>query len=373
LSKPGIYVGSIRATATDTGNGPENTEFELWSTIIVPYTFTSGNRYTHAFKGQSIGPSDVNRYFILLPPGATGLSLSLETGKETHGEMVMALYDPEGHSVDEKWISADQDKKSLIALNEPVLFSGIWEVDVMGYFRLDESSAYDLTIRFFGLESSIDGISTYSQKLGTNPFGTFSVTNLFNFLFLGSATGELEGFQKSDTITIQGDKVSIPFYLNDDFKRVDFELEMSAETYNRFTDIAFNIMDSSGKVIVKDSFRSRSLKIPFKNPSSGGYYTLEIVGGKTHKGGAPWKVRLTERYILYNGITVDVKQNDSWTLRLFPGLKTEVTYTFSRIPPMAPPDTTLTGYIEFKDEPDGNTWLKLPIHIKSTFVLDSEK
>ncbi len=85
-----------RKGQADIKNDPKNIEFELLNTIIIPYIFDHQNNYQQQFHYRSINPGDVDRYFILVPIGATTAKITIAPSKNKFCQVNCFGYTPEG-------------------------------------------------------------------------------------------------------------------------------------------------------------------------------------------------------------------------------------------------------------------------------------
>ena len=98
LASPGVYVGTVWAVPeSDTLAGPS---FGLTSTIIVPYTLDRALE-----RRGAIGPGEIARYPVAVPPGAGGLRARMVVDDTTGG--TLHVFEPDGRPY--------RDRRSAVA------------------------------------------------------------------------------------------------------------------------------------------------------------------------------------------------------------------------------------------------------------------
>jgi len=131
------------------------------------------------------------------------------------------------------------------------------------------------------------------------------------------------------------------------YEKVEFELELTPEVFNMFTDFAVNIKDYSGKILNSDGFSYRKLKISWLPPVSGDYI-LEFIPGFAKKEPKEWQVSLKESFYLFNKINIESSKNS-----FYPDVKKNVDFSIYGVLSVAPEDFYLFGEI-WLDETNKN-------------------
>jgi len=361
LRKPGVYSAAINATPDDGGG---ITATALWNTVVVPYTFGPDNNYARLFQKQTLKPGNIRRVPILVPPGATHLRVEVRTPRGSWGKTRLKITDPAGHEVDlDHWrASSEQGTTAHANIHGRALTPGIWEVLLYGSFRNRKTTTYDLDIAFRGVDSR--PIRSFESEPGKPPHGSFQVTNRYNTRFNGQARGSVVGFQKTHTLEAEGDGASIPFHLSGELSGVDFVLRLSPRTYNRFTDVALQVLDANGKAVAKSGFSNglATIHLENNNGSASASYTLDIRGGFTDDDGSPWTVEVQETFRRRDAIPVSV--NDGAAITLYPQVRAHLDFSLQATPPRPPEGYVNVGQITFTNAATKDAWLTIPIELK---------
>ncbi len=362
LRQPGVYTARVRVTPDD---GNNVAAASLWNTVVTPYIFDRANGYQREFAKRSLAPGQVHRYPILVPPGATHLSVQVTTPKGRWGSTILSLYDPHGHEKPLRNWRALSKNASVASANVTgrELKPGIWEVMTYGSFRNQAPSKYTLNVLFRGIES--ETIRQFESEPGKPPYGSFQVTNRYDLPFHGSAQGQVIGFRRTHTLGAETDTVSMPFSLNRELDRVDFALRLAPRTYNRFTDVALQVLDRNGTALAKGGFSNGNATLSFSNPGGAAQstpYTLQIAGGLTHDNGDEWSVEVEETYVRTQHIAVTV--NDGQAITLYPQIRAHLDFSLSATPPRPPSGYTNVGTVKFLGRQSHKPWLVVPIDLE---------
>ena len=358
LSKPGVYSGRILATPDDGAGVPA---FALWATVVSPYTFEASNRYALDVEDRGLEPGDFDRFPVLVPPGASRMIVTMAAAGDAYCDAVLWLYDPAGHAVavDEMSASSERNLTAVANVGGKDLTPGIWEVVPLSGFQGKASSRYSLAVRFRGLDAS--PITTLQTAPGKAATAQLSITNRFDTRFSGSVEGELFGYRRTRTETIDGDTYEGTFHMNSDIERVDLVLRLTPKVYNRFTDVAVNVVDESGAAIAKDGFSTGVARVSVDNPSrtKASTYTLQIKGGLTKRSEAAWKVTIEETFVRASRNAVGAEG----TVVLYPNVPASVRLTMTGTPPQAPSGYTNVGEVKLTDRKTDEMWLNVPIEL----------
>ena len=371
LKDPGVYVGKIVAYRKE-GKGDRfskaNVEFELLNTVIIPYIFHPGNDYKQEFRNQKLEAGDIRRYFILIPPGASSGEILLSPSPHKQCRVRAYIFDPKGHTYARLGFADSQTDKSVSkVIPKSDLVPGIWEVVTYASFANKFTSYYELTISFTGFKIEPEVIDTFDFKFGEKPKGSFYVINLYNQPFKGVADGMIEGYKRKIKKEIKGrDTFTYHFTLSEEVEMVVFDLLIPPESFNKFTDIAVNILDPSGRAEVKRALTYGKETITFFNPG-GGDYTYQIKGALTHPDGdTKWEFELTEYYYTMDKIPVSISKNGRGVFDLYPGVKTKLEFELAEAPSATPDGFLSFGTIDFMDHLTERIKVSVPITFKLT-------
>lgn len=352
INKPGLYCGKIYAFQK--GSKYSETaalEFELLSTVIVPYTFDHSNNYQQKFENQKLNAGDLLRYFILVPTGATTAKIDLTPAKNKFCRINGCCYDPAGKKYFEtNYLNSTTQNVIEQLIPSDDLVAGIWEIDVYADFLNSKTSTYDLTITFCSFDIDPPVISNYNYQIGREPGGQFVVTNQFNVPFYGFGSGEMLGYLRTrQKSAIERDVFDYDFKPEADVKKVEFLFDFDDDSFLKFSDVAVNIYDAKRKTIVKEALTFDKGSISF-NPVANEYYTLEVKAASVYPIiDTEWKFELTEKYYINEEIKIKVYAENDRVFRLYPSIPKKLDFTLEKSARIAPDGFSIFGQIKFFD------------------------
>lgn len=369
LKKPGLYTGKVTGYLKGEPHDPENMEFELLNTIIIPYIFDYQNDYHQKFANQTVSAGELVRYFIQVPPGASGMSLEFQPSQNQYCAAYPVVFDPAGRR-EALLDQVDSRKKNRITkiITDDDLLPGIWEIDVYSAFTENIKSTFDFEVNFTGLEISPSQLTRFDYNAGSQPQGRFEVINQFNRPFQGTAQGIIAGYHRIFTRTVSEgvDELAYRFQVGKEVEKVVFRLKFPVDSFHKFTNIAINIKDGQGKYLVKEGMTYGTSTIAFDSPQPG-IYTLEIPGAKTYNHTQDsWQVEITEYYYFEASKRVElaIQQNNKQAFTLYPQITAEFNFELNEAPVVTPRGYSLFGLVMFKDSNTGD--------IEATFKIDMD-
>ena len=355
LRTPGIYSGRVLGTPDGGAGVPA---LSLWTTVVVPYTFDAGNAYGLDTEVE-LAPGEVARFPVLVPPGATSLSVELHPGK--HASVRLYAFDPAGRPVDaEAPVAAATDQSvATLRIGDAELTPGTWELVLYASHRERQTSEVYLSVRFRGLDYA--PVRTLSFPAGQAPSGRVSVTNRYDVRFQGSVTGSLTGFRRQRTVKAEGEMVSQPFSTNADVARVDFSLQLSAKAYARFTDVAITILDEEGTALEKSGFVNGKATIGVQTDGAARALRLDIRGAVANSDAHsdPWNVEIVETWTRRKVITIA-----GGDVTLWPSVVESVDFELDGTPPRAPDGFENAGSVILTDRRSREVWAEIPVRVK---------
>ena len=345
LRKPGLYVGSIYAYRKDLPHKPENIEFRLLNTVVVPYTLSAENHFTLEMTDQQVDPGDIRRYFVDVPAGMQVLNTRLTSPEGKFCRALVSIFSPTGEEA-ASWVPK-VEKRPGPAYNQVAgrkLYPGVWEIVVWGYYQNRETSTYNLRIQASGFQSEPRELEAFTYRHPNPPSGKFKVVNLVNRNFEGTIQGETLGYRRTMKPVISSTKWVYPFRMPKGVERVRFALELSKKDFNLFTDFAVQIRDSRGRALAQGGFSYHDLQIGIPNDGRGNTFNLVLIPGFADKRPRPFKVEIREEYYTSRRIAIRVGP-----ARIYPYVPTELTFSLSEPPGPVPEGFLPMGQILFRD------------------------
>lgn len=353
MKQPGLYTGLLKASRADRTNFPE---FEMPVTVVIPYEFNYENNYMKTFIGK-LAPAEVKRYFLNIPAGSSSMKVKLYRDKQDYTKAWYSLHDQQGRTVESSGL-LDSDENEFEEFDFYYdLLPGVYELDVVGYYKATDSVDYKLDLEFFSIES-----------VGSNTVGKnkryVNVINRFNRVERFDLSAELTGYENDYFIEIKDSSLyEMPFIMNADEKEKIFNLSLSKEDYNKTTDFETQIIDTSGKVISSSSFGYKDNEISIYNSYDAEElkFTLKLVPAFV-KSDEEITVHITEETILKERIEIQGRNKGNSEVILYPSIKEtiDLDYDFSGI--NFPEQTIPRGIIYFSNPENKNTIYELPIY-----------
>ncbi len=342
MKRPGLYNAKVLAYRNGgwfSGNSAENKEFELMCTYVKPVPLNEQNGFRWDSGVLTIKRGDVKRVFFDVPAKASSGSITLTIPSGAFANVRAYLYDPAGREKHASAIRSERYEKGLIQIKTDELEPGTWELDLYADFRNEQPSKCKAVLAFSGLTVHPDVVSDIHYRNGSDASGQFNVINNFDELVECSLSGSVMGIQRKDHIEDDSDHYEYDFSVSKACERVSFELELTPDVFNLFTDFAVNIKNYSGKVQYASGFSYRTLTINF-TPERAGDYILEFIPGFARHEAQDWGVTITEKQYYFKNFPV---QKDH--LSFYPHVEKTVNFVISGQLPVAPDDYTLFGEI----------------------------
>lgn len=347
LREPGVYTGRVVATPRSASSRRVDTAFELTTTVVVPHRFDRGNDYALDVMGEDLALGELKRWFVMAPPGATTLDVRLAPTKGRFSFVQLYVFAPDGSmiEVDERYADSEKGTTAHATVTADRLdAAGTYEIvayaDYRRYAASGRTSRFDLKARFGGI--TLDG-PLLSFTAGEAPSGTLALLEAFDQRFLGHASARVDGVEQSETLTVEGDTFTHGFTLAAPYRGVVFELEVSPETYGRFTDAALNIFDASGNAVAQSGFSAARAVVVL--PQGSGGYRLELKGGMAVARKESFELRLKTRYLYERPIPVEVTKDGGRDFALYPGVRSDLSVELAALPPQAPDGFAQSGLV----------------------------
>lgn len=366
LREPGLHVGTVLGTVKGSSRGgAAEREFELVVSIIVPREFTVANDYSMEFEGRELDPGALQREFVRVPTGASSMEVVCRVPEGEEGSVRTVLHDPEGRRFLRGGFAESEgprERRFVVAGDD--LRPGTWEVVNRADMTTDTRSTYDLGISFSGLHSRPEEIAALDfDAPGEAPTAAFEVVNRFSEPFEGTAAGSVDHWRRERNVEVEGSVFTYDFTVDETIAAVEFEIELTGETYNRMTDCAVNIMDSEGVYAAQSGLGQRFGDVSL-SPASPGGYTLEVVAAFSLPDDAEsWSLDLVERFELAEPVALSVTQRGETSLRVVPDVPATLEIEAAASPVTAPSGFVNAGEVRLVDDDTGGIRLRVPVRL----------
>lgn len=359
LKNPGLYTAKIIATRDDASSFPE---FEMLATVVIPYEFNSSNNYRMNWKDETVQQGMIKRYFIKLPAGQNAMKIILSRDKlsKKYSRCRYFLHNNDGIQVDISSVLYSVNNDEKIENYYYDLKPGIYEIIVDGFFLASEPSTYNLEVEFISISKIGNDYLTEEQS-------SIEVVNYFNEARTYNLSGELSGVKKNYPVTVNGSstlKISFKIYKGERSK--EFQFSLSREDFNKVTDFSFQILDSTGKAIVKNAISYRSggeVSAELPEGKDSVEYVLELVPAFVNKEQSA-KVKIEEKIYFSSPVPIEVKCVGKSSVTLYPNNLKRLDIKFVKPDLKYSEDYNGFGKINFKSVSTNKNEYELPINFK---------
>ena len=335
MTEPGLYSGKIKAYRDDKSKFPE---FEMLATVVIPYEFSLENNYERSWTDKKIDVGQIDRYFINLPAGQTTMKISLSRNEKEYAMTRFRVFDPDGIELDGSSVLYSVDGDNVVDKYYYILSSGVYEVDVEGYFRAEYVSQYNFGVKFFG----IDRMDEHQLSVDDN---TLLVINNFNNAIGFNLSGKILGYERKHKVELKGyEHFKLPFTFNPGESSKEFILKLTKEDFNLVTDFAFLIYDQDGIAVSSNGLSYSEGSISVINDPENTQYTLELIPAFTHAEGE-MVIEVIENTEFTDQESFNVNYAGSSNFTLYPNIPTELNCEFGELTMTVPADGKLYGKI----------------------------
>ena len=354
LTKPGLYNGMIYAYRADRSKFPE---FDMMATVVIPYEFNEANKYTQSWDNIQLKPGELRRYFIQVPAGATSMKIKMSSDPKAYTYSWYFLHEPDGRQKDVAILNSDNNDKDVVKYYSD-LIPGVYELDVLGFFRASGLSTCNLSVEFSGVNMIDDNVLSSDHN-------SIKFVNEFNEMKRFSVSGKILGYQKDYTIRLnKKDYYKIPFIVKENEAAKTFKVSISKEDFNKTTDFAMMIYDSTGKSVALDGLTYDSQTISLRNsfgPDSA-KFSLVLRPAFAYAAGQ-MTIHVKEITSLKNKETFRVMHNNSSRVTFYPSVTEELNCTYKPLKNL-PKDVKPYGKIYFNNTSNDKTELEIPVFFK---------
>ena len=232
LTTPGVYVGTVTASVPD--DTLAGALFSLRNTVIVPYDLTRGALSdTH----RRIPPSQVHRYFLLVPTAGATLSIAVRGTGATDAASVH-LYEPPGRPFrdgGDAETGPDASPWAAFRVRGEDLVPGVYELDV---------TAPPLAT------TTVDVHAELSPAALEVTAGGIEISNATSSSINGTLSLRLVGAERDIQVSGRGAPaesivVQVPRWA----ARAEVDVEMPPAQWGRFTDFGVTVFDTAGQTV----------------------------------------------------------------------------------------------------------------------------
>ncbi len=356
MGEPGLYNARITATRDDGSNTPE---FSMMATVIIPYQFNTSNNYMMSWNEQKADIGMVKRYFINVPGGQNSAKITLRRNKNDYASIRYRLFDPNGT---ELYLSSQLSSVRNDELLESFHYDlepGVCELVAECLYTANGTSTYNLSVEF----SSIQLLGTKEISRSDNER---SITNMFNEVNTYNLSGDILGYQKNYSITLNGDSIyKMPFTIRKDESSKEFNLELTKEDFNKVTDFALMIFDTAGYAVSKDglSYRTGSISVGNTSYEDSADYVFAFIPAFTHKN-SEMTISVKEITYFSSPVPVNVANLEKRSVTLYPNSPRTIKFGLSKPDFNLPADAEYYGKIYFRSPSTNKKEYELPLNFK---------
>ncbi|MCW8850600.1 MAG: S8 family serine peptidase, partial [Melioribacteraceae bacterium] len=337
LNQPGLYNAKIVANRADKSNVQE---FDLMTTIIIPYEFNPKNEYSQDFTNEKILPGMHKRYFLKIPAGTSNLNITVESGKKEYTSVRYYLHDADGReklfgTLDAK--SENGKKVNYLQELEP----GIYEFVILGQYTSEKESIFDLSFE-------IDGINILDEAIISE--GTIEAVNYFSKVKTYDLNGKVMGYQKSFMVQTNSKKnYELPFNLKEGDSKITFDISLEKEMFNKVTDFAMMIYDENGNAEASGGLTYKDGSISIKRAKKDGLqnYKLVIVPGYANEP-SNIDIKITKKIYFTDQPEIKFIVESKNKLTLYPFINYKIKYEYKLPTVTIPEGYNYFGEISFK-------------------------
>jgi subtilisin family serine protease len=285
MTEPGIYSASVigrRASARGKAS-PEEVEFELVNTVIVPYRFSAEKEFTVTTPRTKLVAGASTRFYFAPPPGAAALTFTMNVPKGSRSNVSGSIVTQEGYTVNYLPRAKGMERyeaSNTVAMSQ--LGDGIIEVVVQAdaFEGNGAPSEFTLSVKAMMLEVRPEVVG-----YGNNRTLELEAINRGDEILAGSFNYTVKGYGRTVQDTMRGDTFTMPVVLYGDDGALWIAPTFSDEDYMRATDILVQIVDQQGNVQSQEAFNKPQewLFLPnFDRTADSSRFTLRIIFGSAN-------------------------------------------------------------------------------------------
>lgn len=367
LSKPGAYQAIIKGYAKDLPGGREivGPEWTCPVLVTVPERFETARQFKVERDFSGIKPAKLERLFFLADgrTGSVNLDLKLAPGQKSAATVY--LFDPAGRSAIVASLRPDRDRFTT-TLGPTDLEPGVWELDIYANYLNTSPAALKVALQALPVVRALPEKTAAKLGQGQAPSASITVISGFSSAIRGEAKGSVLGNVTERDQKVKKASWTKTFSVASGEAGVTFDLSLSPEDYNQFTDIAVQVLDADSKSLVSEGMGYRKGSYDFDPPKGAkpdSKYTLKVSAATADPDdeSPSWTLHIRELHRYAEPVPLTVKAGKE-NLVLYPEHPQDLALQLKTVPPALPDGAAWLARVTFKDaEREG---LALPLDIK---------
>jgi hypothetical protein len=332
----------------------------MLATVIIPHEFTPQNNYEFSWTGKKVETGTVHRYFINLPAGQTCMKVSLSKNSKDYSMTRYHIFNPDGISIDASSLLSTDNNRETVEKYYYNLEPGVYELDVEGYFKAEQTSNYNLSVKFSGV-SALNEVELLSGK------NNVKVVNHFNSAGNYNLSGQVFGYEIIHDAELRGNdhyKYEFKFIPGEASK--EFTIKLQKNDFGKLTDFAILILNEAGLVVNNAalSYSEGSASITNPSDSESETYTLQLVPGFADMS-AEMKFKILERTTFVTPEPIDVKYAGKTNVTLYPNVSVELECSVNELTQQVPEESEVYGIIFLESSASKMIEYEMPVYISS--------
>jgi subtilisin family serine protease len=308
LQRPGLYVGTVWGrAATDTLAGPL---VRLTNTIVVPHPLDQP-----LDTAGSLGPGDVARFFVSVPPDAGGLGIELAVAAESGGTLY--LFEPDGQPYRgggrvEAQVGEELEEQPVARIQATAesLRPGVYEAVVVAPPARD--TEYRLHVALPAVEVA---------QIASGP--SVVVRNRSAERLDAAVSGDIIGAVRTVELTGHGaDPESVRVDVPGWARELVVDVSLGGELWSRITDFGVTLFDDAGRPIADGPLNHAfgRLTLPLDSTRAGRPVAVELLPAFAAAGGdATWRAAVTVALRARESVPLELLNHPEPAVTLEPG------------------------------------------------------
>lgn len=364
LKNAGLYSGKILLYPK---NFSESEKMSLGPDLIIPVTVIvpfepEGREGNYKSFDANVEKGKVKRYFFRVK-GDFPVTLKISTPEKLDGKVSVQLFDPSGR--EKEYFVLSNDKRDVTVKAEQNKERGVYELDLYGNYLNTKPVRVKIEAReemiSVGLKDSL------KIKGGEGGKAVIQLNSQMNEPVRGSISAEMTGYFEEKIERNISSEFSRSFSIGENEEEVSFELEMSEEDYNLFTDIAVQILDEEEKSIVSDGMSYRFLKITARRSDGlkeGRKYKLLVSPAHANPDERKkWSLNVKEIHRYKTPTKAEIKNGEN--VEIFPDTPKEIKISFPTPPPAIGNNDYYLLNINFKEKSEEGMKFSTEINLRA--------